>query len=209
MSRHTWKPSDPVLLPGFTLWRAGALTEALRFFASAARPGAGACAWRGLGSVLWTMGRFEEALTAFRHALELDCYSAMHWANVGLVLRDLGRRECAINAFRVAGVLDPLYEPTFNEWANVLYDNERFPEALELYNKALAVDASRAVVHHNRGVCLLALNRRNEAIRSFGEALKRDPTYVHTLNELRRLRSDGDAMDGGAERDDAAPLFGR
>jgi tetratricopeptide (TPR) repeat protein len=188
VTNDSWKPKDPALLPGFELWRAGALSDALQFFVTAAKPEASACAWRGLGSVLWTLGRFDESLAAFQRALERDCYNAVHWANVGLVLRDLGRREPAINVFRVAASLDPGYEPAFNEWANVLYDEGRFAEALQLYDHALSLDATRAVVHHNRGVCLIALKRRDDALRSFHAALARDPSYVHTLNELERHR---------------------
>ena len=60
-------------------------------------------------------------------------------------------------------------------------------KALPLYRRALALDARRAVVHHNLGMCLTALGRRNEARVAFRHALSLDPAYAWSRDMLRRL----------------------
>jgi tetratricopeptide (TPR) repeat protein len=111
----------------------------------------------------------------------------MHWGNMGLARRDLGQPEAAISAFRVALGLDPLYAPALNEWANVLFDMDRYEEALPLYNASLAIDDGRAVVYHNKGVCLRHMGRLNEAVRHFRVALELEPGYRYSQEELQRL----------------------
>ena len=111
----------------------------------------------------------------------------MHWHNLGLTYRDLKRLDDAIRMLSFAAALDPTYEPAFNEWANVLVDVGRHNDALSLYDHALSIDDSRAVVHHNRGVCLRLMGNIEDAVKSFEAALERDPTYPHTLQELERI----------------------
>src|SRR4051812_36037765 len=110
--------------------------------------------------------------------------SPMNWGNLGLAMRELHRYEGAIGAFEVATALDPTYEPAWNEWANVLVDVRSYHAALLLYDRALSIDDTRAVVHHNRGVCLRMLGRISEAKSCFRAALQLEPTYHYSTAEL-------------------------
>jgi tetratricopeptide (TPR) repeat protein len=195
MKWNDWRPTNPKLVTAFEVWREGRLEEALALFSSAVTADEGqADAWRGQGGVLWSLGRFEEAAAAFRKAVALDCWNPMHWHNLGLAYRDLRRFEDSIRMLRFSGALDPKYEPAYNEWANVLVDLGRHDEALRLYDQALSLDEGRAVVHHNRGVCLRLMGNFALARESFAAALRRDPGYHHTLSELERM---GDLGRGG------------
>ena len=187
-SWNDWRPQDPVLASGFDLWRGGNLLDALLFFQHYLdRHPDDAGALRGYGSVLWTLRLFQEALHFFQLAVRVDCWNPMQWSNLGLVYRDLKQRSRAIRTFEVAVALDPEYEPAYNEWANVLYDAARFGDALVLYDKALSLDNSRAVVHHNRGMCLKVMRDKVSAIAAFETALAIDPSYPHSLMELKQL----------------------
>jgi Tfp pilus assembly protein PilF len=59
---------------------------------------------------------------------------------------------------------------------------------MDLYDKALSLDDSRAVVHHNRGMCLKAMGRRASAIASFQKALAIEATYSYSIGELNKLQ---------------------
>jgi tetratricopeptide (TPR) repeat protein len=191
MTWEDWLPSDRTLLPGFELWRSGELSGALRFFEEFLSDYPDdAAALRGYASVLWTQGRFDGALQFFQKAVRVDCWNPMHWSNLGLMFRELNRRPQAIRAFEVAVALDPCYEPAYNEWANVLFDEGRYADALALYEMALSMNSSRAVVHHNRGVCLRFMGDTDAAVSSFRKALEFDPTYSHTIQELLGLGID-------------------
>lgn len=186
MKWDDWRPANRGLMKAFNLWRKGKLDAALSHFEHAvAHNDQEADAWRGLGSVLWSLDRFEEAAAAFQRTIELDCWNPMHWHNLGLAYRHLQRLDAAKHLLQVATAMDPGYEPAFNEWANVLVDQGFLEEALILYDRALQLDNSRAVVHHNRGVCLRLLGNFEGAVASFSAALRRQPDYHHSLVELQ------------------------
>ena len=111
----------------------------------------------------------------------------MHRGTLGLACRDLRDHASALAMFGVALPLNPGYAPAFDGRANVLFDMGRDAAALPLYDGALAPDASCAVVHHNKGVCLQYLGRIEEAGGCFQRALAIDPHYAYSIEELKRL----------------------
>lgn len=183
---NSWPPTDPSLAEGFRLWREGELAAAEQQFRKHWHQNP-ADAARGLGSVLWTSRRFEEARQAFSTALRHDPWNPMHWANLGLAQRDLKHCQSALQTFDMALALAPDYEPAWNEKANVLYDLGRYDEALPLYRRALSLNPHRAVVHHNLGMCLNALGEIAGAMAAFTEALQRDPGYHYSQAMVARL----------------------
>lgn len=188
MRWEDWPPSDPALDPAFAAWRGGQLDEAHRLFdAAVARSPGDADAWRGRGNVAWTQQRFAAALADYQHCVRLQPWNPMHWANVGLAFRDLGQLARAEAMLGAAIALDPGYAPALNELANVLVDGGRYRAALPLYDAALAIDGQRAVVYHNKGVCLRLLGETSAAVALFRAALARDPGYAYSLIELARL----------------------
>ena len=74
-----------------------------------------------------------------------------------------------------------------------LYNSRRYEEAIEEYDKALAIDPNDKVVHYNKGLSLYYLHRYKEAIEEFDKALAIDPDYKNArisrelaLNEVRK-----------------------
>jgi len=64
-------------------------------------------AWHNKGVSLRRLGRDEEALRAYRRAVEIEPDDALAWNNKGVSLRRLGRHEEALRAFERAYELDP------------------------------------------------------------------------------------------------------
>ena len=186
MSWEDWRPRDQTLATAFDAWRKGDLTRAETLFEHQCKHEE-SDAFRGLGSVQWTQKRFVEARISFSKAIELAPWNPMHWGNLGLVLRDMEMPESALAALDTAIAIDRLYEPAWNEKANVLYDCKRYSEALPNYQQALKLNDNRAVVHHNIGMCYLALEEQTLALDAFDTALTIEPTYSWTLTMLRQL----------------------
>ena len=93
----------------------------------------------------------------------------------------------ALSVFDVAIGLDEFYEPAWSERGNVLYDLCRADLALPHSRRALELDGGRAVVHHNHGMCLLALGDAPGAGAAFEAALEIDSGYPWSVDMLRRL----------------------
>jgi tetratricopeptide (TPR) repeat protein len=63
--------------------------------------------WYNLGLELGKLGRYEEAIIAFRRAIEIKEDDANAWHNLGVAFYKLGKNEEAIKAFTKVKALDP------------------------------------------------------------------------------------------------------
>jgi cytochrome c-type biogenesis protein CcmH/NrfG len=81
---------------------------------------------------------------------------------------------------------------------NMLYDAQRFADALPYYQKALALDPKNVNVSTDLGTSLWNLNRSDEAIAQFEKSLAIDPTHPNTLFNLGIVRLHGKNDSAGA-----------
>lgn len=87
-----------------------------------------------LGSTLVNQGRSDEALKAFDKAVQLKPIDADLWRNLGAVLIEVKRPADAILSFQHALKLNPRHWDAANMVALLLYQSERFEDALPYYN---------------------------------------------------------------------------
>jgi tetratricopeptide (TPR) repeat protein len=93
-------------------------------------------------------------------------------------------------------------DPMLNNMVGVLLARmSRFEEALEHYDKALALRPRYAEAFNNRGNTLLNLGRHDEAIRSYREAIAVMPEYAQAHNNL------GNALQETGKLEDAIASF--
>lgn len=147
-----------------------------------------------LGNVLRELGRREDAVASYKHALEIDPDNTATLNNCGAVLFDLGRYDEAIAAYDRAIALEPRKLQAHNNRGNALLAMERYAEALRSYDAALAIDSSHPNALFGRGRTLMNLARKNEALSSFARVLAIEPSHVDArtnrvdiLFELRRF----------------------
>ena len=80
----------------------------------------------------------------------------------------------------------------------LLHQRQDFADALVLLDQAVAISPDFAVAWTNRGLTLAALDRLDEALRSYQTALKRDPNFAQAWTErarvLRRLGRRDEAL---------------
>lgn len=70
---------------------------------------------------------------------------------------------------------------------NEIYRKGNFLEALNLYDKAIAISPSDGILHCNRAAALIGLKRLGEAVRECEEAIRLAPSYVRAHQRLGSL----------------------
>ena len=72
-------------------------------------------------------------------------------------------------------------EILFNK-ANNFYQQEKYDEAIQYYDKVLAINPTYVEALNNKALVFYDLKKYDEAIQYYDKVLARDPTYVEALN---------------------------
>ncbi|CAH0144690.1 glycosyltransferase family 41 protein [Roseomonas sp. CECT 9278] len=170
--------------PCIALHQAGRLDEAIRCYRRALpRDRGGVQVNRLLGVALFAKGDLRDALKHLQAALARAPGDAALLNDTGNALRALGRRAEAAQAFRRAIATAP--DALFN-LADTLLELDRPAEALDVYRAILArrPDGMDADFHNNHGACLMALDRAEEALAAFRQALALDAAHPGALTHM-------------------------
>ena len=113
-------------------------------------------------------------------------------------LHSAGRLGEAEAAWRAVLARAPTHADALHLLGVLLHQRQDFATALVLLDQAVAVSPDFAVSWTNRGLTLAALDRLDEALRSYQTALKRDPNFAQAWTErarvLRRLGRRDEAL---------------
>jgi tetratricopeptide (TPR) repeat protein len=128
-----------------------------------------------LGNGLRDLGRLEEALASYDHALALAPDNGRAWYIRGNALLNLNRPEAAAESFDRCIALSPDYVEAYNGRGNALCALQRPDDALASFDQSIALKPGFAEAHHNRGNALLTLRRFDEALESHDNAVALKP----------------------------------
>jgi Tfp pilus assembly protein PilF len=103
------------------------------------------------------------------------------------ILRDSeGNTQQALRLLDQAIKIDPLNSNAFG-WQGIYYNNTSdYGKALISFNRALELDSSDATAAWGKGDALSLLNRSNEAVSWYSEAIKLDPASWYAYRERGR-----------------------
>jgi len=133
------------------------------------------------GFNLYAQGKLEEAIKAFRRAIELDPESTAARSGLIQALRDLGQKDAATEALYEAIQLDP------NMLALMLKTQA---QATEIWNYALQRNANEASTYHNLGIALARSEHWQEAIAAFSRAIELESNWALAHNNLGNVLSE-------------------
>jgi protein O-GlcNAc transferase len=117
--------------------------------------------------VLFSVARYDEALSAAERALALRPDFAEAWQARGNALDELKRHDEALVAYDKALGLYPHFPAAWHGRGNALSALKRCDEALAAYERALALAPDLAEAWLGRGLALNALGRYAEALSAF------------------------------------------
>lgn len=146
-----------------------------------------AVAYKDLGDTYINAHRWNEAIEALQHALDLDATYARPWHCLGDVYRQTERADDAIHAYQQAIEKEPTYGWSYNNLGLVYEQLGRYDRAESLYRQAIerqTSEADKAVAWNNLGDVYHARRQYDQAVESYRQAIALHPTYAHPWNGL-------------------------
>ena len=138
-----------------------------------------------LGNLYVEQGARSSAIDAFEKALALAPGNPSLLINLGLQYDDAGDARKAEQCFRTVLATRPAQIEALANLAQLLFAQDRFTEALPIYDRIIAAapDAP-AQIWNNRGVCLKHTRQNDAALASFRRALALQPDAPQILANL-------------------------
>ncbi len=149
-----------------------------------------------LATIFYTNGQFNKAIKTFKRALEIDPNYTDASVGLSIILNDLGRYEEGRKVFTEAQSLldkknrrpDPSVNDKiaskYEELAELLTQCEKYEEAIEQYQKALALTRRKSFVMLSIAECFIKLGQRDKALRELKTLVKEFPQFIPGRNKL-------------------------
>jgi predicted O-linked N-acetylglucosamine transferase (SPINDLY family) len=141
-----------------------------------------------LGCSLQALGRLDDAIAAFRAALELDPAHAKTHNNLGVALEAAGDLGGAAQCYQAAVDRDPAMAQALYNLGNVHAQLGQAEEAIRRIDAALALEPDHADWRCNLGSLRRGARQLDESIADFRAAAAIDPGFLRAWGEL------GDAL---------------
>lgn len=123
-------------------------------------------AWTERGIALNNEGKYQEAITCYDNALNLDPGNYLVWELKGLALRSQGMYEESITCFDKAIEIDPSQDYAWRDKGELLYTMGYYSDAVLCFERA--IDARNCGDYWNmKGEALMAMGRHGEASHAF------------------------------------------
>ncbi len=154
--------------------------------------------WNNKGSSLDNLGRHEEAIASYNHALQLNPQFVAAWFNKGVALYALRRVEEAVACYDQALRLNQASEQAWSNKGVALKALGRTQEAIICYDRALGLNPRYANAWVNKGVALRALGKTQDALTHCERAIQLNPSdenaWSNKGNALYSLRRQEEAI---------------
>jgi protein O-mannosyl-transferase len=135
-------------------------------------------AYYNLGNAYLDLGRFKDALKAYRQTIRIQPGFADAYCNVGYACRKLGRYQDAIEAYKQAIKINPHDANSYYNLGVSYLDIGSFQDTLEPCRQAVKIKPDYAEAYNLLGVACLDLGRYQDALESCRQAVKIKPDYA-------------------------------
>jgi protein O-mannosyl-transferase len=132
------------------------------------------------------IGYWHDSYTLWAHAVEVTSQNAFAEESLAQILTDNGRPDLAAQHFEAAIGYLPRWPMAHFDYANLLQQQGRFPDALREYRLALAYETEpdeACASHTNMGAIFIQLNQLPAAVAEFNAAISvRPKNWLPYLN---------------------------
>jgi superkiller protein 3 len=140
---------------------------------------------------LYYQEKLDEAVAAYRKAIELEPRFSYAYNGLGNALRAQKKLDEAITCYRKAIEIDPKYAYAYNGLGAILCDvRHDYENAAACFRKAIELDPRFAFAYLNLGNALQGEKKFDEAIAAYRKAIEIDPKYAHAYNRLGAILCD-------------------
>ena len=140
-----------------------------------------------LGNALREANQLEQAIRAYRRAVELEPGYADAYSNLGNALRESGDAAAALTNCARAIELRPGYAEAYNNLGNALKDLGELDAAIAAYGKAIGAHPAFAEAHLNLGVVLQAKGYDDAALECLRDSVRLAPQRASMHDKLAGL----------------------
>jgi len=128
-----------------------------------------------LGIVLKALGRRDEAIEAYRRAIELNPAHANAYNNIGVLLKAQGEWADAEAAYREAIRLNPEHIDAYNNLGVLLSSRKRTPEAVECFCRVTTLSPKHPEARRLLAMAHCTLGEVDKAVEIFEQWLQEEP----------------------------------
>ncbi|MBE9164156.1 tetratricopeptide repeat-containing sulfotransferase family protein [Tychonema sp. LEGE 06208] len=140
--------------------------------------------YHNLGNSLQESGRFDEAVAAYKQAVELHPDFSWSYHNLGDVLLKLEQWEDAVCAYKKAVELNPDFSWSYHNLGDALLKLREWEEAAVAYRCEIALNSDFAWSFCNLGDALTQLKQWDEAIAAYLKAVEIDGSLPGIYDKL-------------------------
>ena len=157
---------------GLALARSGKLEEGLQAFGKTLEQNPQFSeAWRNIAKIHEMQDRETEAIQAYEKAAELAPRDALVVYELGLLHHKKGRLEMALKQYQQAAERDGNFAEAYNNQGVILGILKNYDQAIEAFQKTVALNYSAKDAHYNLAQLYLMQGREKEAVHHLKRAM--------------------------------------
>ncbi len=139
------------------------------------------------GLMAFNLGQYEDAVAAFKKALEMDPVRASIWARLGNAHLELKQYKLAIQAYEKALQLDPQNGGFYQNLGGIYTKKGDTKKAQEMYEKSASFATNPRIAaanHYNAAVVNINSGNSKGARAALEKAVEADPTHEEAHYQL-------------------------
>jgi protein O-GlcNAc transferase len=143
-----------------------------------------------LGNVLYSQGKLDDAVAAYRQAISVKPDYVEAYSNLGNALKDRGSLDGAVVAYCRAISIKPDYAEAYSNLGAALYEQGRLDQAVAAYRQAIRIKPDYAEAYSNLGNALKERGTLDEAVAAHRQAIRIKPEFAGAYSNLGTALND-------------------